>query len=274
MTQTLSKDEALAKKAIDLAQKTTPRKEAPTGSTLEERIARASIDVGSFLPDRNNDQGNYSYVSADQIARRGGDALAREGVVIFPAITHYDVEIRETPKGTSRFCVAKVDLRMIVSCGPEEGISRMSFAWASVGVDYTSPDKAIAKAITTGVKYFTMKLLQIGVGNEDGEHEITVEARDPEEPKPRQKPTTPEQPTTPPDSVDLLDAIVKTLKTQSDFYEACKRNFAISKQGVIDALGGLEPAAWQKAEKGRSLRSALQIVLDYSIARDDAAKAE
>jgi hypothetical protein len=43
--------------------------------------------------------------------------------------------------------------------------------WTGSGVDYATPDKALYKAMTSGHKYFVMKLFMIGVGNEDGEHE-------------------------------------------------------------------------------------------------------
>lgn len=249
------KDEALAKKAEELAKRTTARKEAPSGSTLEEKIARASIDVGSFLPDRTNEQANYSYVSADQIASRAGDALAREGVVIIPEITRLDVQISETAKGNSRFFVARVDLRLLVSCGPIEGNERIYVDWASVGVDYSSPDKAVAKSITTGIKYFTMKLLQIGVGNDDGEHESAPARQDQEQKQEAEK------------NDNDLDAIARQIRDQGSFFKACQRYLDATREDVLSALGGLEPVAWINTQPGRSIRGALQIVLDHTIAK-------
>jgi hypothetical protein len=52
-----------------------------------------------------------------------------------------------------------------------DGICALERPWYGHGVDYQSPDKATYKAITTGQKYFEMKLLHVSVGNPDGEHE-------------------------------------------------------------------------------------------------------
>lgn len=243
------KNASLEKAAREIAQKTTPRKEAPSGTSLEAKIARASIDVGAFLPDKDNSQFNYKYISADQIAARAGDALAREGVVIFPEVVDVKIDSSQTPKGGGIF-VANVALVFHIRASDVEPTLGFDLLWRSVGVDFATPDKALAKAITTGVKYFTMKLLQIGVGNEDGEHENAPETSAP----------------TPKSDSENLDAIAKSITSQTAFYKACQTFFSIGKAGVMLALDGLEPAAWQKAKPGRSVKEALQRVLDSSIA--------
>jgi hypothetical protein len=237
-------NEALSKAALEIAQRTTPRKAAPIGDTLEAKIARASIDVGEFLPDRDN-QGKYTYISADQIMRRCGDALAREGVVIFTEVSNLELSFVE--KAKTPFHVAKINLEILISAGGEE---HRAISWQSVGVDYTTPDKALAKAITTGVKYFLMKLLSIGIGNEDGEHEQRSD--DSQGSAKREE--------------DSLATTARTIKSESQFYEACEKIFGVDRRGVVEALDGMKPGAWQKAQKGRTVREALQRVLDASIA--------
>lgn len=245
------KNASLEKAAREIAQKTTPRKEAPSGTSLEAKIARASIDVGAFLPDKDNSQFNYKYISADQIAARAGDALAREGVVIFPEVVDVKIDSSQTPKGGGIF-VANVALVFHIRASDVEPTLGFDLLWRSVGVDFATPDKALAKAITTGVKYFTMKLLQIGVGNEDGEHENAPEIQTHAKPE---------------NAGDLdLDVVAKSITSQSLFYKACMKYFAIGKVGVQLALDNLEPAAWQKAQPGRTVKDALQRVLDSSIA--------
>lgn len=237
-------NESLSKAALELAQRTTARKAAPIGDTIEAKIARASIDVGEFLPDRDN-QGKYTYISADQIMRRCGDALAREGVVIFTEVR--DLELSFVEKAKTPFHVARINLEITISAGGEE---RRAISWQSVGVDYATPDKALAKAITTGVKYFLMKLLSIGVGNEDGEHE---QHRDDGQSSAKRED-------------DSLAATAREIKSESQFYEVCQRLFGVERVNVVKALDGMKPGAWQKAHKGRTIREALQRVLDASIA--------
>jgi len=244
------KDEILAKRADEVAKLTTARKESPSGSTLDDKIARASIDVGAFLPDRTNEQANYQYVSADQIARRAGDALAREGVVIYPEIKDATVEIQETPKGNSRFCVARVSFVMHISAG-DAAEQKRDLRWISLGVDYSSPDKAIAKAITTGVKYFSMKLLQVGIGNDDGEHE---------------NPPAREEARKPIGDLDL-ENVAREIKSPGAFFDATLRYFSVNKDDTMKALDGLSPRTWVSSKEGRTIQSALQRVLDYSIER-------
>ena len=59
-------------------------------TTLAKKIAAASKAVGSLTADKRNMQQNYDYISADKILERAGNALADQGVTIFPAIISED----------------------------------------------------------------------------------------------------------------------------------------------------------------------------------------
>ena len=138
-----------------------------TDETLAQKIVNASIEVGSLAADKRNKEQNYDYISADQILQKAGDALAKNGVVIFPAVISTDVKVTERQGKTPRID-AQVTFTMTVTDGKE----KMECGWTGWGSDYATPDKAVYKAITSGHKYFEMKLLNIGIGNEDGEHEV------------------------------------------------------------------------------------------------------
>jgi len=71
-----------------------------------------------------------------------------------------------------------------------DGAETISMKWYGMGSDYSVPDKALYKAITSGHKYFVAKLLMVGAGNEDGEHDEESSK------KVAQKPASP-APTTP-----------------------------------------------------------------------------
>jgi len=135
--------------------------------TLASKIAKASQIVGgSLAKDKTNTSDRYSYVSADQILSAAGQALAEVGVTIFPSVASSNVEVFERGQGKYRY---DATVQFVFFIADDEG--QMELMWPGYGSDYTVPDKAIYKAITSGHKYFLAKLLNIGAGNEDGEHE-------------------------------------------------------------------------------------------------------
>ena len=154
--------------------------------TLAEKIAQASLTIGGALSaDKKNLQDNYAYISADKLLDRAGEALAKQGIAIVPAITGMQVDTYPTASGKSYFAVT-TNMVMTVS----DGETTLEFPWVGMGTDYRIADKALYKAMTSGHKYFLMKLLNIGAGNEDGEHESP-----PEDVKVVTRPTPPARPT-------------------------------------------------------------------------------
>lgn len=138
--------------------------------TLIAKIARASAAVGGALStDKRNMDSKYDYVSADKILSVAGQALADAGVAVLPSVTSSEVLTFERGQGKNRYD-ARVDFVFFLA--DEE--SQIEMTWIGYGSDYTVPDKAIYKAITSGHKYFLAKLLNIGAGNEDGEHESSA----------------------------------------------------------------------------------------------------
>jgi hypothetical protein len=139
-------------------------------NTLAGKLAKATLDVGNFAADKKNKEQGYGYISADQVLERCGDALAKVGVVVIPSVIDSGVKSTErTDKlGNIKFKhVGKVTFDMLIT----DGASSEHRQWIGYGTDYTAEDKAIYKAVTTGHKYFLMKLLNIGIGNDDAEHD-------------------------------------------------------------------------------------------------------
>jgi hypothetical protein len=136
-------------------------------ASLVQRIIAASGQIGALEADARNTQQKYDYLSADYIIQVAGNALRTNGVMVLPSVlerrtVRYD-------RGVDKY-IYHVEVDMQFTVLDEEGGS-LGSVWTSSGVDYASPDKAEAKAITTGHKYFLMKLLMISIGNPDGEHE-------------------------------------------------------------------------------------------------------
>ena len=163
-------------------------------TNLVQRLAKAAADVGGKLKaDKRNSEQNYDYVSADKILSACGQALATNGVMVVPSIVKRDVvtiEYTNQYGKTLRRYDAVVDLVLKVT----DGTSSFEEPWYGMGSDYSAPDKAMYKAITSGHKYFMAKLFCIGEGNEDSEHESEPEGKAPAAPKqaqPAPKPAAP-----------------------------------------------------------------------------------
>jgi hypothetical protein len=135
--------------------------------SLTSKIAAASKRVGGRLAtDKVNKEQNYPYLSADAILTAGGQALAEEGIVIFPSVVDFEITQFTTANNKTRYD-ARINYVFSVACDEES----KDFVWVGLGSDYVVPDKAYYKAVTSGHKYFVAKLLNVGAFNEDGEHE-------------------------------------------------------------------------------------------------------
>ena len=174
--------------------------------TLVSKIAAAAIDVGGKLgTDKRNQEQRYDYVSADKILSVCGQALFTQGVVVAPEIVEQTVNPVEYVN--SRGATGKrYDCAASYVFHVSDGEQTQSYKWVGMGSDYSVPDKALYKAITTGHKYFLMKLLCIGAGNEDAEHE--------EEPKEEVRPAR--QPVTRQATTEELEPAAMSLESASE----------------------------------------------------------
>ena len=138
---------------------------------LVTKLTKAALEVGGSLKaDKKNLEQKYDYLSADKILSICGQALFAQGIAVIPKLTEQEINLYEYTdqygKAKRRYD-CKVNFNIVVS----DGENTIESPWYGMGSDYTVPDKAMYKAITSGHKYFLMKLLCIGEGNEDGEHE-------------------------------------------------------------------------------------------------------
>ena len=210
-------------------------------NTLAAKIAKASADVGGRLKaDKTNTQDRYNYISADKILAECGQALAAQGVAVIPSMTDAEVNIGETAGGKRRFD-ARVSFVMTVTDGEAE----QAQPWFGFGADYTTPDKAVYKAVTSGHKYFLSKLLMIGEGNEDGEHEAAPEAPAPPQaqrqangngaPKPAPQPA-PQPAPAPQNSDKPSDAQQKALHAKGMDYYGSKEVWTLKRAELVKAI--------------------------------------
>ena len=155
-------------------------------SEIIKKIAEATLSVGAFAADKRNREQNYDYISADMVLEKAGQAMARAGFSVVPSVTKWDIATVERVGKNPRLD-AVVSFEMHVT----DGVDDLVMPWLGMGSDYAAPDKAIYKAITSGHKYFLMKLLNISIGNEDSEHENTPAPVMVQKAEPEKAPTMP-----------------------------------------------------------------------------------
>ena len=135
-------------------------------------INAVMLSIRGLSHDSTNSQQRYDYFSADFILETIGKEMAKNGIAILPAVvdstTHYVNE-----EGKKPFFHVTANLTMTVIANDHS----VSMPFFGAGIDYTAPDKAFYKAVTSSHKYFLMKLFCVGVGNEDGEHEAHSERK-------------------------------------------------------------------------------------------------
>lgn len=136
-------------------------------TSIASVIAKVAGAIGSLSPDKKHQQG-YPYISADLVLQKAGIEMANHGLAIVPAIVSVDVKEGLSASGKTRYD-AYVNMYMVVMDSVGNNIK---LPWFAMGSDSSFPDKALAKAITTGDKYFKMKIFNVGIGNEEGGHDV------------------------------------------------------------------------------------------------------
>lgn len=227
--------------------------EIVTKNTLAPKIAKATLAVGGTLKaDKYNKEQGYNYISADKILDRAGQALAEQGIAIIPQVTSSEITWFDRGNGKGRWD-AHIKMLMLVTDGENQFLA----PWEGWGCDYSVPDKAHYKAVTSGDKYFRMKLLSIGEGNEDSEHDDGDEQKPVQRQQPangngKQQPEPPaEQPAETPKPQRASAAM---LKRWSELTNHAK-DLGLSVE-VVPA----DITADDLAEKGRQLRARIEAV--------------
>lgn len=166
---------------------------------LITKLTKAALDVGGSLKaDKKNKDQNYDYLSADKILSICGQALFAQGIAVIPEVGSHEVNALEYLDSYGK-AKRRYDCRVTFVMTITDGADTINSPWLGMGSDYSVPDKALYKAITSGHKYFLMKLLCIGEGNEDSEHEPAEEGAPQKTPQPQKpapngtKPLSPEE---------------------------------------------------------------------------------
>lgn len=191
---------------------------------LYARIAKVTaLLAGKLRADKRHEQQNYNYLSANQILQEVGNAMADNGLAVVPGVTGSQAELLE-PTNKKPFFNATVTFVMYVS---DVDGNVFETPWLGMGADYTAPDKATYKAITSGHKYFLMKLFNIGIGNMDSEHD-SGEPLEVRQPLPQQQVKQPKQPQKPTPQTNQPARSAEDVKTA--LLEAAAKNTSPSNE--------------------------------------------
>lgn len=151
---------------------------------MSNNISKAMLNIGSLEADARNQHDNYDYISADKILERVGKVLGNLEITVIPAAKDVDIKVynyTDSYGNDKTMYSAVISMEMTII----DGDFQLVVPWVGSGVDYRVPDKAVYKAITSGHKYFLTKLLMIGVGNEDSEHEPQTRPEPASKPEPK-----------------------------------------------------------------------------------------
>jgi hypothetical protein len=146
LTTVINQSQAVQPLTADLSQV------APLGV----RISKAAMAVRA-VEERGKVSGriNYTYARASDVKLAVRRILADNGIAVIPMIRH--VEQRKEGNMT----ITRCHLSFVLSC--EQGA--IEVPWVADSQDIG--DKGISKAVTTGLKYFLINLLQIPTGVEE-----------------------------------------------------------------------------------------------------------
>lgn len=141
------------------------------GMNLAQKIAAAIIEVdGGGIPAGYNTDKGYPYFTAAQVQEVTlRKALARRGIVVIPQVTNHDLDLT-TIAGANGMDRTRYDSRIAMVMTVTDGYETYTAQWAGAGSDWAAPDKGLYGAMTSGHKYWLLKLFGIAADDGDTEH--------------------------------------------------------------------------------------------------------
>jgi hypothetical protein len=133
---------------------------APTQLNLRQKLAEVRRRIGYVQKRGHNERGNYSYVTAADIAGTVGDLLAELGVVVMPRLE--DISYESAPGRGEANRLARVV--MAYTFADVDSGERLVAKVAGQGLD--PGDKAPYKAMTGALKYALLQSFLLATGDD------------------------------------------------------------------------------------------------------------
>lgn len=138
---------------------------------LSEKIATIAQEIGAIAKDGKNKQQGYAFIEYAQVAARARELQAKYGVAIIPTVKSYETsEVKNKFGGIGYHYLIEMEFTVI---NADDQDDKITTSWIGEATDYG--DKGINKAITSGVKYFIMRLYNISEKGEQEADSVTPE---------------------------------------------------------------------------------------------------
>lgn len=131
---------------------------SPANQHLFATLSRVMAQIDAIPKTGRNTRFNYDYIESDVLADQLRQIFVAEGLVIIPGVSALTRE--EIPLNEGTTFNTQIAMTMTL-CDVASG-EQLTIPWQGEGVDRL--DKGLYKAITGGMKYFLLKLFQIGAG--------------------------------------------------------------------------------------------------------------
>lgn len=139
---------------------------------IAQKVAKVMASVRKLSKDGDNKFDNYKYITGDQAFEKLGGAMADAGLVALPTIVGVTTDTVPTKSGSQYRTVVHGQITLADADSSDTWTSD----WYGEGTD--RGDKSINKAMTAMMKYYLLRLFQIGSGDD-------ADADSPEEPQPK-----------------------------------------------------------------------------------------
>lgn len=135
------------------------------------KLARIMAELPTLQPEGRNTHFGYNYIKDTQINSVVRPRMARERLMVIPEVLEESWVETKTAKGGTSW-VTKLKIRFTVI----DGDSGDSVSGTGIGYGDDSGDKGANKAFTAAMKYWILKLFQIG-GEDDLESDARADSR-------------------------------------------------------------------------------------------------
>lgn len=151
--------------------------EAIQSKAIAGKVAKVMTAIRKLPKDGNNTYDNYKYITGDKVFELLGGAMAEAGLVALPSIIELNTDSVPTKSGSQYRTVIHGQITLADADTGDTWTSD----WYGEGAD--RGDKSINKAMTAMMKYYLLRLFQIGSGVDADADSPEIEEHQPQPPK-------------------------------------------------------------------------------------------
>jgi len=156
---------------------------------LFAKVAKVMTAVRTLPKDGENTYDKYKYIKGDDAFERIGYAMAANNLVALPSIIECTTQIGESGSGKP---MLRTVVHLAITLADGDTGETWTGDWYGEGAD--RGDKSINKAITAAMKYYLLRVFNVGSGEDADEEspEVTKPAAKAQQPAQRQAALAPQ----------------------------------------------------------------------------------